>query len=123
MVAAITLALLLAEPAAPAAAAQARELSQAGQKLFKQGRFLEAIEKFESAYAVRPHPSLYFNIAKCREELRQPAKALSAYREYLRLSPGATDRVAVEAAMAGLQRQLAQQGTQQLAVIATPADA
>src|SRR5581483_5995121 len=113
--------LLVAEP--PAATAQARELGQQAQKLYKQGKYLEAIEKYEAAYALKPHPAVHFNIAKCREALGEPAKALSEYREYLRLMPDASDRPTVETSVSALQKQLAQRGVQQLAVYATPASA
>jgi tetratricopeptide (TPR) repeat protein len=119
--AALALMLLVAEP--PAATAQARELGQQAQKLYKQGKYLEAIEKYEAAYALKPHPAVHFNIAKCREALGEPAKALSEYREYLRLMPDASDRPIVDASMGTLRAQLAQRGVQQLAVYATPASA
>jgi tetratricopeptide (TPR) repeat protein len=113
--------LLTAEPPSPTS--QARELGQAAQKLYKQGKFLEAIEKYQAAYALKPHPAVHFNIAKCREALGEPGKALSEYREYLRLMPEASDRDAVQTSMTGLQKQLAQKGVQQLSVVATPATA
>lgn len=117
----LLLALAQAEP--QPAAAQARELSRKGLELYKQGKLHEAIDKFEAAYALKPHPGLHFNIAKCREELGEPGKALREYREYLREAPDATDSAAVQASVNALQRQLAQRGVQQLAVIASPPNA
>jgi len=120
--------LLLAAPAAPAPApaadaanvAKAKELFQAGQKLYKAGKYAEAIARFEEAYAARPHPVIFFNIGKCWEQLSENAKALRAYRDYLRLAPDAKDRDTVTDAMANLERRLREKGLQQLLVYAEP---
>ncbi len=113
-------ALLLA--AAPADAPEKVFLAE-GQKLFGQGRFLEAVEKFEAAFALKPHPGLHYNLARCHEELGHTGKALKSYREYLRYMPKVEDRPAVEKSMAALQKKLADSGVQQLRVIATPSSA
>lgn len=129
MTTALLVALLLAAPkpaAAPADAAEqgdvkkAKELFQSGQKLYKQARYAEAIAKFEEAYLVRPHPVIYFNIGKCQEQLGETAKALRAYRDYLRLAPDAKDKETVSDAIANLERRLRERGMQQLMVFADP---
>lgn len=102
---------------------EARELFQRAQKLYKQARYAEAIEKFEAAYAVRPHPVIFFNIGKCYEQLNETPKALRAYRDYLRMAPDATDRDTVTDAIANLERRLKDRGVQQLLVFADPAQA
>lgn len=127
--------LLLAAPPVPArkvAAAQAadtsgggdvkkaKELFQWAQKLYKQARYAEAISKFEDAYAVRPHPVIFFNIGKCYEQLGETAKALRSYRDYLRLAPDATDKETVSDAIANLERRLREKGVQQLMVFSDP---
>lgn len=137
MLPALLISLLLAAPApkakpapapAPAAddggnVAKAKELFQWGQKLYKQARYAEAISKFEEAYAVRPHPVIYFNIGKCWEQLGETAKALRAYRDYLRLAPDAKDKETVSDAIANLERRLREKGLQQLMVFADPPNA
>ncbi len=135
MIPALLIALLVAAPApkakaAPAPAAEesgdvakAKELFQWGQKLYKQARYAEAISKFEEAYAARPHPVIYFNIGKCWEQLGETAKALRAYRDYLRLAPDAKDKETVSDAIANLERRLREKGLQQLMVFADPANA
>ncbi|MEW6435141.1 MAG: PEGA domain-containing protein [Myxococcota bacterium] len=127
--------LLIAAPApkatkaAPTAEAEtgdtkkAKELFQRAQKLYKQARYAEAIEKFEEAYATRPHPVIYFNIGKCYEQLNETPKALRAYRDYLRLMPDAKDRDTVADAIANLERRLKEKGVQQLMVFADPPSA
>jgi tetratricopeptide (TPR) repeat protein len=125
--------LLAAPPAKPAPApapaadaanvAKAKTLFQAGQKLYKAGKFADAIARFEEAYAARPHPVIFFNIGKCWEQLSENAKALRAYRDYLRLAPDAKDKDTVMDAMANLERRLREKGLQQLLVYAEPASA
>lgn len=100
--------------------AKAKELFQSGQKLYKQARYAEAIARFEEAYAVRPHPVIFFNIGKCWEQLGETAKAMRAYRDYLRLAPDAKDRDTVSDAIANLERRLKEKGLQQLLVFADP---
>lgn len=127
--------LLLAAPAAKSPKAEApgeeaagdvkkaKELFQWGQKLYKQARYAEAISKFEDAYAARPHPVIFFNIGKCYEQLGETAKALRAYRDYLRLAPDAKDKETVSDAIANLERRLREKGMQQLMVFADPPSA
>jgi hypothetical protein len=103
--------------------AKAKELFQWAQRLYKQARYAEAISKFEEAYALKPHPVIYFNIGKCHEQLGDTAKALRAYRDYLRLSPDASDRETVNDAIANLERRLKEKGVQQLMVFAEPSSA
>ena len=128
----LLIALILAAPKpAPAPAAEAesgdvkkaKDLFQWGQKLYKQARYAEAISKFEEAYTVRPHPVIYFNIGKCWEQLGETAKALRAYRDYLRLAPDAKDKETVSDAIANLERRLREKGMQQLMVFADPPNA
>jgi hypothetical protein len=107
-------------PAADEAAtlARARELFTAGQKSFKQARYAEALARFEETWALRPHPSIQYNIGKCHEQLGDAPRALRAYREYLRLEENAPDRAAVDEAIARLDRRLREQGLQVLEVTA-----
>lgn len=121
----ITYALMLVLAADPAGAtvdktAKAKELYQAGQQLYKQGRYADAVTKFEEAYATKPHPTLPFNIAKCYEQLNDTPKALRAYRDYLRLAPEAKDRTAVLDSIANFERRLRERGLQQVLVFADP---
>ena len=131
MLPALLISLFLAAPApkpkADAAPAEetgdvkkAKDLFQWGQKLYKQARYAEAISKFEEAYTVRPHPVIYFNIGKCWEQLGETAKAMRAYRDYLRLAPDAKDKETVTDALTNLERRLREKGMQQLMVFADP---
>jgi hypothetical protein len=118
--------LLLALPALAGEAADAKKAKDAfaaGQKLYKADRYAEAILKFEEAFAAKPHPVIYFNIARCYEQLQEPAKAAQAYRDYLRLSPEAKDRAAVTETIASLDRKAKEQTAPRLTVTTDPAHA
>jgi tetratricopeptide (TPR) repeat protein len=131
MLHALAIALVLAAPAKPpalevtddAAVKKAKELFGAGQKLYKQARYAEAIAKFEEAYVVRPHPVIFFNVGRCHEQLGETAKALRSFRDYVRLAPDAKDRDAVNDAIANLERRLREKGLQQLLIFAEPSTA
>ena len=114
--------------AAPAPASaqdtkKARELFAAAQGLYQQKRFAEAIEKFEAAYAVKPHPVIHYNIGRCYEELGKTGPAVKSYKTYLRLAPEAKDRNQVADTIASLERKLRDQGLQQLTVVVEPPEA
>ena len=99
---------------------KARELFAAAQRLYEQKRFAEAIEKFEAAYAAKPHPVIHYNIGRCYEELGQVGPAVKEYKTYLRLSPEARDRDQVADTIAVLERKLRGQGLQQLTIAVEP---
>ncbi len=108
-------------PADPAA--KAKQIFSRAQTLYSQARYQEAIASFEEAYLLKPHPVIFFNIGKCWEQLGETAKALRAYRDYLRLLPDAADKDTVSDAIANLERRLKERGVQQLMVFADPPDA
>jgi len=85
---------------------QAKELFAWAKRLYDRARYAEAISKFEEAYALRRTRSSIFNIGKCYEQLGETAKALRAYRDYLRLAPDAGDKETVSDAIANLERRL-----------------
>jgi len=88
--------------AAPDAAAsetpQARAAAhyKEGTRLFKEGKFREASERFEAAYVADPSPILLYNLARAAEELGDGDKAMFNYRTYLASYPAAEDRTEVE---------------------------
>jgi tetratricopeptide (TPR) repeat protein len=117
--------LLSAAPAAEAdpTIAKAKAAFESAKSLYKKARYAEAIAKFEEAYALKPHPSIYFNIGKCHEQLGDTGKALRAYRDYLRLSPNAPDGDTVTEAIANMERRLREKGVQQLLIFTEPSSA
>ena len=108
LAAALALTIRAAEPVEATAAARAH--FQQAEALSREGRWRDAIGAFEAAYRARPHPALFFNIAKCHEQLGEHADALKHYREYLRQLPEAHDREVVAEAVRQLEQQLVHEG-------------
>jgi tetratricopeptide (TPR) repeat protein len=120
----LALLLLSAAPASQEdATRKAKAAFESASKFYKSARYADAVKKFEEAYSLKPHPSIFFNIGKCHEQLGDPARALRNYRDYLRLSPNAPDVSAVSDSIATLERRLKDKGVQQLLVLAEPREA
>ncbi len=60
---------------------------RAGEALYALGHFREALEKFETAYKLKPVQGLLFNIAQCHRQLKQFELAVTTYRSFIRLAP------------------------------------
>lgn len=121
LVAVAALALLLAAPS-PAAddVAEARAHFDQGSKLYRAGKYRDAIVEFDAAYRLKPHGAIHYNVAQCREKLEQWPEALRSYQDYLREVPDARDRAAVRATMGRIERRLAAAGVQALLVYTDP---
>jgi tetratricopeptide (TPR) repeat protein len=65
------------------ARAQALALLHDGNEKLDQRLFLEALDRFERAYALFPSPKLHFNIAQALNELGRPVEALAHYERYV----------------------------------------
>jgi hypothetical protein len=55
-----------------------------------------AVKAYSCSFAMLPHPSTAYNLARAAERSGEPALALSALRDYLTLKPGASDRTEIE---------------------------
>jgi hypothetical protein len=72
-----------AVPAPPACAAtDQRELK--ARESFAAGRYQDALDIFARLYAEKLHPNYLRNIGRCYQNLGDPEKAISSFREYLR---------------------------------------
>jgi hypothetical protein len=121
LLAGAALALLLAGPAGAADdVAEARAHFEQGSKLYRAGKYRDAIVEFDTAYRIKPHGAIRYNVAQCREKLEQWPEALQSYQDYLREVPDARDRAAVRAAMGRIERRLAAAGVQALLVYTDP---
>lgn len=98
MIASIVLAATLApsQAADPAAVKQAERLYAEAMILYKAGNYAAAAEKFESAYAYYPEPSLLYNLAKSYEGAGDVERALDRYRRYSD-HPNSTAKLRVKA--------------------------
>jgi tetratricopeptide (TPR) repeat protein len=59
-------------------------------------RWREAVELYEQAFELSPHPNTIFNIASLYADHDEDKRALEALQLYLDLAPTATDRASVE---------------------------
>jgi tetratricopeptide (TPR) repeat protein len=86
-------------PTAPAEVLrQARDLFEAGRRLYNIGRYDEAIDSFKAAYVRSSAPLLLYNIAQAHRAKGDCAEARRVFDTYLREDPKA-DRAEVEARM------------------------
>ncbi len=99
-----------------AAADEAKLLFAQGQKLYAERQYAAAVEKFEAAYRLKPHPAVTFNIARSYEALGDLPRALRSYRAYLAAQPHAADRDQVERTIAQLEQRA---GSAKVALITT----
>ena len=51
---------------------------------FAAGRYQDALDMFVKLYAEKVHPNYLRNIGRCYQNLGEPDKAISSFREYLR---------------------------------------
>ena len=90
---------------------QAEQRYQIGVDAYRDGRFEDAAREFRVAFTVFPRSSrLAYNLARSLERSGKVEEAVRFYGEYLRLSPKAEDREAVEATVAGLRQVLEGRG-------------
>ncbi|MCA9629728.1 MAG: tetratricopeptide repeat protein [Myxococcales bacterium] len=73
---------------------------------YEAGRFQQAVELLERAFALEASPTIQYNLARAYEGLGETRRAMDAYRAYLKLSPNAQDRGAVERRLGVLGQQL-----------------
>jgi hypothetical protein len=116
----LALGLLSAAPAQADDVADARAHFRKGAEFYKLKRWRDAITEFETAYRLKPHGAIHFNVAQCRERLEEWPGALRGYQDYLREVPDARDRAAVRAAIGRLEQRLAAAGVQALLVYSEP---
>ena len=82
----LTVAVLLLALASPAAAFAAGDegAELKARTHFAAGEYKEALEIYARLYAETMHPTYLRNIARCHQNLGNPDKAISSFREYLR---------------------------------------
>jgi hypothetical protein len=100
--------------------AEARAHFDQGARLYRAGKYRDAIVQFEAAYRIKPHGAIHYNVAQCWEKLEQWPEALQGYQDYLREVADARDRAAVRATMGRIERHLATAGVQALLVYTDP---
>jgi tetratricopeptide (TPR) repeat protein len=76
-----------AQPADPAARAQAAAHTRQGQAYFGRGDYDRAIAEYQAAFDLSGEPSLIFNIGLCYDRTDRPEQALQTFQRYLDLAP------------------------------------
>jgi hypothetical protein len=69
---------------------RARQLFQHGLDAYDRGVYYDALQAFQEAYQLRPHPSVRVNIANCYEKLDRPAEAIQNFEQFLGSGSGTT---------------------------------
>jgi tetratricopeptide (TPR) repeat protein len=102
--------LILAVPARGQSPAEreAREHYAAGQKLFDQARYSDALTEFQQSYALSKYPALIYKIALCQDQLGRTNEALESYEAYLKADPESSRRAGVEERISKLRASLPQ---------------
>jgi hypothetical protein len=77
-------------------AKKAREAFAEGQNFFNLAQWDKAIDAWQKGYQLKPDPVFLFNIAQAYRQAQNYDRALFFYRSYLRNSPDAPNRAAVE---------------------------
>jgi hypothetical protein len=107
--------------AAPADdAAQFKEHFERGQVNYDLKEYAAALEEFKSAYRYKQDPVMLYNIAQCHFFLGHNEEALGFYRNYLRRSPEAPNKGAVERKIQELERRIASGAKAPVAPAAAP---
>ena len=85
---------------------EARLHFQKGQQFFDVGRWDEAAEEFEKAYAIRNDPTFLYNMAQSYRRKGDAKRALDLYKNYLIKAPKSPQRPEVEERIRALQKQI-----------------
>jgi tetratricopeptide (TPR) repeat protein len=85
---------------------RAFRLVQKSSAEYEAGRFQEAIQLLEQAWAIERNPTILYNEARAYEGLGDLERALDSYRKYVEREPNAPDRGAVEQRISTLDRQI-----------------
>ena len=91
--------------AAPAVAAtDPREIT--AREYFVDGRYQEALDLFAKLYAETLHPNYLRNIGRCYQNLGEPDKAITNFRDYLRKAKNVThdERTEVEGYISDMEK-------------------
>jgi len=97
----IALLALLAQASGPTVDPQAKVKAQGllneGSRLYGEGDYAGALDKFNAAYAAYPSPKLMFNIGQADRDLGRPVEALQAFEKFLAGALDATPATTTEA--------------------------
>jgi hypothetical protein len=78
---------------------------------FASGKYQDALDLYAGLYADKVHPTYLRNIGRCYQNLKQPEKAINAFRDYLRQAKGLSpaERAEVDVYIAEMEQMKLQQ--------------
>ena len=76
---------------APASSKDAKRIYEEATAAFGLGKYAEAAQKYEAAFAIKPDPALLYNAAQSYRLAGNKPRALELYRNYVRLYPDGTN--------------------------------
>src|SRR5689334_16586673 len=79
---------------------QAQKAFVRGEQLFRAQKYNEAAAAFEEGQRLSPSPAFLYDLALTYRALNNPQQAIANYQAYLKAQPNASDRSAVETAIA-----------------------
>jgi tetratricopeptide (TPR) repeat protein len=92
---------------------EARTLFREGEAAYGDGRFEEALDRFERAYELSQRVALLYNIGLAAMNVGKDHEALEAFRGYLAGDADLPNRAIVEARVATLERRIAEQAEEE----------
>jgi hypothetical protein len=98
---------LVGEPVSAAARREPdRKIEMQAREDFAAGRYAEALELFAKLYAETPDPIYLHNIGRCHQKMREPDKAIDAFRDYLAKSKKISrdERATIEGYIAEMEK-------------------
>jgi tetratricopeptide (TPR) repeat protein len=93
---------------------------EAGRKHYEEGQFAKALDSFEQAYRLFPHPNVLYRVAECQEKLGRNQEAAVNYRKFLDQTPNASDRKRILGVIALLEERAKEQATAKLVIKSDP---
>ena len=123
LLAGATLFCAFAAPAPTEAAPKGRDKREIkAREAFAGGRYDEALDLFAKLYAEKLHPTYLRNIGRCYQNLRQPEKAINAFRDYLRQAKdlSSAEKIEIEGYIAEMEALKKKQDNEQAARAAPP---
>jgi tetratricopeptide (TPR) repeat protein len=91
------------EPPPDKLAAAAGEAFTKAKEADEAGKLDDAARLYRKALAISPHPFTHYNLADVLRRKKDIKGAITAYRKYLEMDPGAKDRAEVEKLIASLE--------------------
>jgi len=87
---------------------RAVEMFQISEKLYSEGRYDQALQYLQQAHALRPSPTLLYNMARTNEKLDRLEDAVGAYEAFLGTTTDAGEREQAELRIRTLRAEMAE---------------